>query len=416
MDALSFFFLLVFLLVLSGFFSGGEIALVTLSKASIRAMQEKKLFNADIIAKIKSKPNRLLITILIGNNLVNISASVVATYWATEAFGSDALGYVTGILTLLVLIFGEIFPKTIAQRYAQRFSQIIARPIYMLEYVFYPVIIALEWLLGFLMKQLNKGSGNHSITPLSELKAMVQIASEDGYIEDNVEDIITNVFSFDKKEVSSIMTSEPNLTMIDKKAGLKELRNLFIESSHSRIPVYHKNRDKVIGIVNMRELLISYEKGKRKVKSIDFETVIEISPSTLIDDLLIIFQEQKQQIAVVKDGNSTVGIVTMENVLEELVGEIFDETEKNRKFIKKYSKDCFLVRHDCPMNEIRKYFDDFELEEQQFISIESVFQKHIGNEYESGRNYKINNYLIKPNSSKKDGAILNFIICRIHNH
>ena len=144
MDTVSFFFLLIFLLILSGFFSGGEIALMTLSKTSVRAMQEKNMANADVIAKIKEKPNRLLITILIGNNLVNISASVVATYWATSAFGSEALGYVTGILTLLVLIFGEIFPKTFAQRYSIKFSQVIARPIYLLEYAFYPLIVALE--------------------------------------------------------------------------------------------------------------------------------------------------------------------------------------------------------------------------------------------------------------------------------
>lgn len=414
MDNYSTFVLLLFLLVLSGVFSGSEIALISLSKARVRAMIDQNIPNSRVIDKLKANPNRLLITILIGNNLVNISASVVTTVWATKVFGSESLGYVTGILTLLVLIFGEIFPKTYAQKYAEEFSQIIAKPLLFLEYVFYPVILLLEFLLEYFIKKLNKNGKERNITPVHEVKAMIEIAAENGYIEENVEEIISNVFSFEKKTVNEIMTLRNKITMIKNKASLKKLRKLFIKSSRSRIPVYKKDKNNIIGIVTMKLLLQAQDRVKKSIKKAKLEPAIVIDKETLIDDLLIQFQRLKQQIAIVKDGSEVVGLVTMENVLEELVGEIFDETEKNREFTKKHSDRCWIVRADCPIDEFRKKFEEFESGEAQFKSIESLFYEKVGNDYEIGRNYKFENYTIKAHKSES-GRISQFIICKLNN-
>ncbi len=403
--------LLIVLILLSGLFSGSEIALVSLSEAKVKALVDKKAKNSQSIAKLKNNPNRMLITILIGNNLVNISASVVATIWTTKTFGNEYLGYVTGILTLFILVFGEIFPKVVAQKYAVIFAQLIANVLLLVQYIFYPIVLILEYILKLTTKSMKINDDN--LTKLTEAKAMIGIVKESGDIEENIEKMIYNAFNFDTKCVTSIMTPKNQIISINSNATINQLKNLFIQTSRSRILVYEHEQNNIIGTISTKMFIGSLNMGNLEyVKDLVLEPPFFIDKTFNIDDLLIKFQETKQHIAIIKEQDEILGIVTMENILEELVGEIFDETQKNRKFIHKVNDSCIIVRYDTPIDEIRKHIKEFEYNEQRFKSIETLFLDKTNGSYEINQKYYFENYLIIPIKSKY-GRVVKFKICTI---
>ncbi len=280
-----FFGLLLVLLVLSGLFSGSEIALVSLSPARVRAMVEAGMVGSGGVSRLKAQPNRMLITILLGNNLVNIGASVMAAAWTSTVFGSAALGVATALLTLLVLIFGEIFPKAYAQRHAEGFACALARPIMVLQLLLYPVVRLLERVLQFALKHV---SGKRArIDARDELRAMVDVFSEEGRIEDSLQHLMSGSFAFGQKKVSDIMTPRSNIVAIEESATLHELRKLFISSSRSRIPVYRKTLDDVRGIATLRMLLRAEEAGKRLVGEANLLKPVVVRPVMAANDLTV---------------------------------------------------------------------------------------------------------------------------------
>mgnify|MGYP000851711852 CR=1 FL=1 len=405
------FVLLIVLILLSGLFSGSEIALVSLSEAKVKALLDKKAKNSQSIAKLKNNPNRMLITILIGNNLVNISASVVAALWTTETFGNEYLGYATGILTLFILIFGEIFPKVVAQKYAVVFAQLIANFLLLVQYIFYPIILILEFILKFTTKRMKINDDN--LTKLTEAKAMIGIVKESGDIEENIEKMIYNAFDFDTKCVTSIMTPKDQIVSINSNATINQLKNLFIQTSRSRILVYEHEQNNIIGTISTKMFISSLNiENLEYIKDLVLEPPFFIDKAFNIDVLLIKFQETKQHIAIIKDGNEILGIVTMENILEELVGEIFDETQKNRKFVYRVNDSCIIVRYDTPIDEIRKHISNFEQSEQRFKSIETIFLDKTNGNYEINHKYYFEKYLIIP-IKLKYGRVVKFKICSI---
>lgn len=403
------FLLLLFLIILSGLFSGSEIALVSLSEAKVKALVESGAKNAKIIAKLKNNPNKMLITILIGNNLVNITASVVAAIWTTETFGNEYLGYVTGILTLFILIFGEIFPKAIAQKYSVPFSQFIATFLLILQYIMYPIVIILEYLLIQTTKRLNISD---SLTKITEAKAMIKIVKESGDIEENIEKIIHNTFDFDTKCVESIMTPQNQIISISSHSTIKKLKKLFIETSRSRILIYKDNEHNIIGVITTKMLIKLLDEKIKYIDELELEAPIIVDKKYYIDDLLIKFQESKQHLAIIKDKEEIIGVITMENILEEIVGEIFDETQKDRKFIQQTNNNCFILRYDTPINEIRKYIENFEPNEQKFKSIEALFLEKTNGDIELNKEYIFENYIIIP-IKLEYGKVLKFKICKI---
>ncbi|QOG11748.1 hemolysin family protein [Arcobacter sp. FWKO B] len=404
------FLLLLFLILLSGLFSGSEIALVSLSDAKVKALVDQKAKNSLTIQKLKKNPNRMLITILIGNNLVNISASVVATIWTTQTFGNQYLGYATGILTLFVLIFGEIFPKVIAQKFAVIFSQFVANILIFLQYLFYPVVLVLEYILHQTTKRLQVS--DDGLTKITEAKAMIEIVKESGDIEENIEKIINNTFDFDTKCVSTIMTPKNQIVSINSNATVNQLKNMFIQTSRSRILVYEGNQDNIIGVISTKMFISSLDLNLEYVKDFKMESPIIIPQDYHVDDLLITFQELRQHIAVIKDSDNILGVVTMENILEEIVGEIFDETQKDRKFVYNLSNSCFMVRYDTTIDEIRKYLHNFEEDEQRFKSIENLFLEKTNNSFEINKKYFFDNYIITPVKIEY-GRVIKFKICNI---
>lgn len=318
------FVLLALLLVCSAFFSASEIALVSISNARVAAMIDKKLSGSRAISNLKSNSNRLLITILIGNNLVNIGASVLATAWATQLFGSVALGWITGILTVIILICGEIFPKVFAQKHNELFSRFCAPILLGLRTILLPLVLLLEWLLDTLMARVGEISSSQ-ISTLAELKALIGIVGEKHEIDPNLQDILESTFKFDNTKTKEIMTPKERVISVQISDTIDHLRDTFVQKGRSRIVVFDGAR--AVGLINMHMLLEAQTKSVQTVGDIELLEPIRVDAAAFIDDLLARFQAVNQQLALVYEAGEFAGVVSVENILEEIVGEMHDEKE-----------------------------------------------------------------------------------------
>ena len=345
---------LLILLVLSGFFSGAEIAIVSLTDAKVRSLVEKGNKTALIVQNLKKRPQHLLITILVGNNLVNIGGSVLATAWATEKFGSDILGIITGVLTLLILVFGEIFPKTFAERFSRQFAFLVARPIFYLEYILFPLVWVLEKVMNSLLRRT--GAKAEKMTE-DEIKAMVSLGEEAGAIETEERMLIANVLEFGDTRVNQVMTPRAKICSLSADSGISEAVDLLIENGHSRIPVYKNDIDNVFGILTIQELL----RGKRnkgpksQIKDLDLNQTIFIPETKYLSDLFKEFQWKRQHMAmVVNEHGSVTGLITMEDLLEEIMGEISDESDDDEKIIEQLGDDSWRVKAEVTVEELNE--------------------------------------------------------------
>lgn len=355
----SYLILLILLVLLSGAFSGAEIALTSLSPAKVNTLKEDHRFGAKAIYKLKQAPERFLITVLIGNNLLNTLVTVLATLWGTKAFGDAALGIVTGALTLIILIFAEITPKTFAQKHAVAVARITAYPILGVMYVLFPVIWLLEKFIHGLMKTMKARS---PITSMSEeeILAMVDIGTQEGVIEEQEQELIENVLEFTETTVEEVMTVRSDIECLSAESDLKEAAQFFTSHSHSRIPVYKGNLDNVLGILTVHDLLrlIHRDQQPKNLNDLKYHPVIVVPKTKPISKLFQEFQKRRQHIAIVVDEHGhTVGLVTMEDILEEIVGDIVDEQDLEEEMIQKMGKNEWLADADITVEEINEALD-----------------------------------------------------------
>ncbi|MEN8189729.1 MAG: CNNM domain-containing protein, partial [Thermodesulfobacteriota bacterium] len=244
---------LLFLLLLSGFFSGAEVALVSLSPAKVKSLAQQNKSGAASVQQLKHQPERLLITILIGNNVVNILIPVLSTIIFTSLFGNKILGIMTGLLTLAILIFGEILPKTIAQRYAVGFSLFSAPLIEFFSKILFPLI----WLLERLTKMAAPTQWSQAIFSDSELIALAEIGEEEGHLDPEERERIENVLEFGDTTVDEVMTPRTEMEVVYDTATINETVSAFLNSSYSRLPVCHESKDKVTGVLMLKQVLLA---------------------------------------------------------------------------------------------------------------------------------------------------------------
>ncbi|MBS3759431.1 MAG: HlyC/CorC family transporter [Desulfobacterales bacterium] len=320
------FILLVLLLVLSGFFSSSETALFSISKAKARHMaKETGRLNA-LILQMKERPHTLLTTILIGNNLVNIAASSLATaitinILAGRAF-AHAVGIATGIMTFLILVFGEIFPKTVATRNNVAIAKGVILPLYWLSFLFYPLIL----FLNFIPKIAGKFSSPPNVTE-EELITFVEFVHDEGQINPDEKEFINNIVKLDDISVSEIMTPSADMFVVDK-SGSPDIDRI-IKSGYTRIPVIEGDIDHVVGIVNIKDMFREHpgSSDRLSVARIMREPYF-VPENKKLDQLLNQFKKRKDHAAIVVDEYGEVsGLVTLEDVLEAIVGDIVDETD-----------------------------------------------------------------------------------------
>lgn len=317
---------LVVLLVLSAFFSSAETALTTLSNVKVRALADENPAGRILtLQKILDNRSKLISAILIGNNVVNISASSLMTALVIRLWGNTAVGIGTGILTLVVLIFGEIVPKTWAMCNNEKLSLAYARVIYFLIQMLTPVIFIIDKIAGFFLGILHIDQSSRAMMTETELKTYVDVSHEDGVIEQEEKKLIYNVFEFGDSVAKDIMIPRIDMTTIDVNATYGELLSLFRESMYSRIPVYENEVDNIIGIVIVKDFLLVENREHFRIQDILREGYYTYEYKKTADLLLEMRLLTTNVALVLNEYGATVGMITVEDLLEEIVGEIRDE-------------------------------------------------------------------------------------------
>lgn len=336
--------ILIILLCLSAFFSSAETALTTVSRIKMRALSEEGNRKADRVLKITDDSGKMLSAILIGNNIVNISASSIATTLAIDLFGNAGAGIATGVLTVLILIFGEISPKTMATIRAEKISLRYSTPIWILMKILTPVIFIINALANAVLRLLGvKASEKHRVLTESELRTIVDVGHETGVIETEEKEMINNVFDFGDAKAKEIMVPRIDMTFAQVDNTYEELLDIFRRDHFTRLPVYEESTDDVIGILNIKDLLLC-DREHFSLRSLMREPYFTYEHKNTTE-LLMEMRNSAINIAIVLDEyGSTAGLITVEDLIEEIVGEIRDEYDYDEEDpIQKISENEYLV-------------------------------------------------------------------------
>lgn len=334
---------LIILFILSAFFSGSETALMTVNRIRIRELVNNGDKKAALVDRLLGNHTRLLSTILIGNNLVNIAASAIATSLAISLFGSKGVGIATGIVTLVVLIFGEITPKSYGNKKSIKFSKFVAPYLHWMEKMLSPFITFFEFLIRKII-----GEGNLLSTSFlseEEIRRFVNVSEEEGVIKKTERKMINSIFEFDDTTVKEIMIPRIDIICANQETDIKKFVKLAVEKGHSRIPVYRDTIDKIIGVVYVKDILSLLLESNEKVTLYDFiRPAYFIPESQKINQLLAEMKRRKVHIAIILDEyGGTAGLITIEDLLEEIVGDIQDEYDLEPKQIEYLSDRELLV-------------------------------------------------------------------------
>lgn len=322
---------LILLLCLSAFFSSAETSLTTVSKVRMRALAEEGNRRASLVLKITDDSSRLLSTVLIGNNVVNISASSLATTLAISVFGNAGAGLATGVLTVLILIFGEITPKTVAAIRAERMSLRYCRVIWALMIVMTPVIWVINGLASFFLWILRVDpSEKNKVMTERELRTILELSHESGVIETEEKQMINNVFDFGDARAEEVMVQRIDMTFIQINSTYDQVLEVFRQDRFTRLPVYEDTTDDVVGILNMKDLLLC-DREHFSIRELMREPYFTYEHKSTTE-LLVELRQSSVNIAIVLDDyGATSGLITIEDLVEEIVGEIRDEYDDDEE-------------------------------------------------------------------------------------
>ncbi|MBM7556245.1 hemolysin family protein [Halanaerobacter jeridensis] len=368
----------IILLALSGFFSGSETALMSVNKVEIRHLAQEGNKEAQIVDRLLGKPDNLLTTILVGNNLVNVGASAIATKVATNIFHNFGVGISTGVVTLLLLIFGEITPKSLATRKAKQFSMTVARPIEICYYLFYPLVKG----LSFLVQVVNKDGNTPGTKPFiseDKIRRFLAVGVREGVIETDERQMINSIFEFDDITVKEIMVPRIDMICVDVNDSIEKLRDIVVRMGLSRIPVYNGRIDNIVGIVYAKDLLplLKGDKPEITIQKI-MRPAYYVPESKKIDNLFSELKKEKIHMAIVLDEyGGTAGLVTIEDLLEEIVGDIQDEYDEEENLIQQPDSNRIIVDGRVDIDEINDHLD-ISLPEEDYETISGFVLSMLG--------------------------------------
>ena len=405
--------LLVILLVGSGFFSASETALMSLSRIKMRHMEEDGVKGAKLVSSLVEDSNRLLTSILIGNNIVNIAATSIATSLFTATLGAQGVAMATGVMTVLVLIFGEITPKTISANNPEKASLVVSKPIKFFVIILTPVV----WVFNIITKVIFKlfGVDDNGVKPFiteEELKTMVNVSHEEGLLEIEEREIINNVFEFGDMQAKEAMVQRLDIVAIDMEDSYDEIIELFKTEKLSRMPVYEETIDDIVGILNIKDVIFLNDE---EIENFDIKKYIRDPFFTYefkkITQLLEEMKKDKSQMAIVVDEyGGTAGLITIEDLVEVIVGDIEDEYDEEEDEIQVISSNEFVVEGSTKISDVNEVLG-IELESEEFDSIGGYiigYIKHIPEENEviEVDNIKFHIELVDKNRIKKIRIIL----------
>lgn len=364
----------VVLIVLSAIFSGTETAFTSLSMIQKKDLEKRKGKSAKVAAHLAGSPDILLTTILIGNNIVNLSASSLTTQMAMAVFGNEAVGIATGLLTIIILIFGEITPKQIAINYNMSIALVMAIPVRILTIVLFPVVWVFKLISNLITRIFSRGGGEKMSK--EGIMHVLDVAEDEGLVEQYETDLVEKVFNFGDTLTRAIMTHQSDVFMLHDSQTIDESYEEIVKSRFSRIPVYGEKRDDITGVVLLRDLLKAKLDGKggATLKSVARKPVF-VPDLVHVDDLYRKFQSQRLQMAIVLDEyGSFAGVVTMEDVAEELFGEMYDEHEigvRQRVRLVPGTDDEYIVQADTPFWEFLSFIEAEHESSEKFDTVAS---------------------------------------------
>lgn len=354
--------IIVILIILSAFFSSSETALTTISQHRLKTLVDENVKHAKLLEKVLSKKTKMLSVILICNNIVNLAASALTTVVVTKLFGSVFVGIGTGILTLLILIFGEIAPKTLATHRAEKIALRFCPIINALMIVFTPIAAAINFLSRGVIRLfgVKKGEKVESYTE-NEIRSIVEVSHEEGVTTSEEKEIINNVFDFTDTTVKEVMVPRINVTAINIDSSYDEVMNVFKEDFFTRLPVYDEEGMNFIGMVNVKDLVL-YDTEKKDefcVKDVMRDIDFTYEGKHLSELFIEMKQTRRSMMGVLDEYGDIAGIVTMEDLLEEIVGDIrdeYDEDEENE--IVRTEQNIYLVEGHVSLADLNDKLED----------------------------------------------------------
>ena len=363
--------LLIVLLLGSGFFSASETSLMSLSKIRIRYMEEEGVKGAKLVSSLIEKSSDLLSSILVGNNVVNIAATSVSTSLFISIFGDGGVAIATAVMTVLVLIFGEITPKTIAANSPEKIAVIVSKPISIIMKITKPIVWIFNLLTGIIFKIM--GIDNDGVKPFiteEELKAMVNVSHEEGVLEMEEREIINNVFQFGDMQAKEAMIQRLDMVAIDIEDSYDEIIELFKSEKLSRLPVYQESIDDIVGILNIKDIIFLSDE---EIENFDIKDYVREAFFTYefkkITQLLEEMKKEKTQMAIVVDEyGGTAGLLTIEDLVEVIVGDIDDEYDEEEEEIVKINDNEYLVEGSTKISDVNEQLG-INLESEEFDSI-----------------------------------------------
>ncbi|MDU3724636.1 MAG: hemolysin family protein, partial [Clostridium celatum] len=367
-------------------------ALTSLSKIRIRHMVEEKVKGAKLVEKLTEDPNKLLGAILIGNNIVNIAASALATTIFVDIFGASGVGIATAVMTVLVLIFGEITPKSIAKQKSEQVSLKVSKPISIIVKVFKPFIGIFTFISsGFIRLLGGDPKANEPFITEEELKTMVGVSEEEGVLEDVEKEMIFNVFDFADAQVKDVMVQRVDIIAVDIDASYEEVLETIKTEQFSRIPVYNQTIDDIVGVLNVKDLIIAGQ-NKEGFKVSDYMREPHYTfEFKKIKELFNEMKKSRNHMSVVLDEyGGTVGIVTIEDLIEEVFGDIEDEYDDYNEEIEVVKEDEYIVDGSARLDDISDLIG-VNMESEEFDSVGGLIIGELGRFPDNKEEVNLNN-------------------------
>jgi Mg2+/Co2+ transporter CorB len=352
------------LLVFSGFFSSSETALTAASRVRMHAAEKEGDRRASIVQRLMNMRERLLGGILLGNNLVNILASVLTTTLFTNVFGNSAtaLAMATAVMTALILIFAEVLPKTYAISQPDKLALIVSRPINLIVKILGPIVSVVQVIVNGVLRIFGVDTNASAWTAADEIKGAVDLHLQEGGVAKRARDQIYGVLEIGELSIEEVMTHRRNIAMVDADAAPAQILKDAIASGHSRIPVFSEDPDNVLGVLHMKDLLKAVTKSNASVEGLDVRKIARdpwfVPETTSAVKQLRAFQQKREHFALVVDEyGSLMGVITLEDILEEIVGDIQDEYDEELEGVERVKAGGAVVRGDVAIRDLNRAMD-----------------------------------------------------------
>lgn len=366
--------ILIVLIGLSGLFSASETALMSINKIKLKKLEDSRRSRA--LRDLMSNTSKLLSTILFGNNLVNIYASSLTTSLAIVLWGNESVALVTIVLTIIILIFGEIIPKTLAKRNAEKFSLSVALIIKWLSIILTPIVFLLEKISNLFVKITGGSVDEDDSVTEEEIKDIIEVGSVEGALEEDEKQMIYNVFEFGDMKAKDVMTHRTDIVAVEKNSTYEEIMEAFLQEQFSRIPVYDESKDNIIGVLHVKDFVFkNVNKDNFDINDIMKEPYFTYKYASVSDLFNDMRKERAAMAFVMNEYGGLDGIVTMEDLIEEIVGDIEDEFDDEEVKVEKINDNEYIVDGDMELDEL---LDEYNIDILSNIVDNEYFSDTIG--------------------------------------